>query len=923
MRTLLAIAVLLGCSTVSRSAETEAIDFRRDIEPIFARHCVRCHGADKQQSGLRLDDRQNLLRGGDFGEPTIVPGDSAASFLISAVSGENVDLRMPPEGDLLSKQQVDKLKAWIDQGAKMPTASFQAAVNPARELWSLRPLRPVRPPRFDDAWIANPIDAFVVEKLQAKGLSPSPPCNTATLARRVHLVMHGLPPSREQLARWEAASSLSGKDESLIEGVLQSPHYGERWAQHWLDVIRWGETAGFETNAPRPNAWPYRDWVIDSLNADKPFDRFVFEQIAGDTVGQDAALGFLVAGPANLPGQIGRDEESMRQARQDELDEVIRTVGQAFLGLTIGCARCHSHKFDPITQRDYYALQAMFAGLSYGERRLRGPENDRWTAQTPQAARRVAELTEELEAARESLGLREPLADVQSESFEPLEAKAVRMTIEATGDGNQASLYEFEIWTTPDDGRATNVALAELGGRATASSFALENQTRHPDNLNDGTVDRRQAYPWKAAKAGPAWIQVDLARPALVDRVVWHRGASTPADYEIAVQLPDDSWRLVADTRDRQPRLDDVRKAADVKLTASPAETERLASLIARLRSAQREHTRLAAGPQVFAARFEAPEATWLLRRGDPMQRTDQLAPAIPAALGDLELTLETADSDRRLALARFLGGPDNPLTARVIVNRIWQHHFGTGLVDTPSDFGRMGSRPTHPELLDWLAVELIQNGWSLKHIHRLILTSNTFRQASTPRDDALRVDADSRLLWRFPPRRLDAEALRDSILLASGKLRDQRGGAGFDFFNQRGGLSDYVPKETFDESGWRRMIYAHRVRMQTIDVFGSFDCPDAGQMTPSRNRSITPIQALNLLNSRFVNRQAAFFAERVREEADSENVEEQVRRAMLIAFTRPPSAEELQLLSALAREHGLEQVCRALLNANEFVFLQ
>jgi hypothetical protein len=234
-----------------------------------------------------------------------------------------------------------------------------------------------------------------------------------------------------------------------------------------------------------------------------------------------------------------------------------------------------------------------------------------------------------------------------------------------------------------------------------------------------------------------------------------------------------------------------------------------------------------------------------------------------------------------------------------------------------------MGSRPTHPELLDWLAVELIQNGWSLKHIHRLILTSSTFRQTSAPRDAALEVDADSRLLWRYPPRRLDAEALRDSILLVSGKLNEQRGGPGFSFFNQRGGLSDYLPKETFDEPGWRRMIYAHRVRMQAIDIFGAFDCPDAGQMTPDRNRSITPIQALNLLNSQFVNRQAGFFAERVEREAASDDIEDQVRQAVRLALSRAADDEELRALSDLARKYGLKQVCRVLLNANEFVFLQ
>ena len=913
-------SILLTCRSDGAEAQASApIDFRRDIEPILTGKCARCHGADEQESGLRLDDRENLLRGGDHERPSIVPGDVKASFLIHVVTETDADLRMPPEGEPLSKRQVELLRRWIDQGAKMPSAPGAGSPS-GSDFWSFRPLRTTPPPAIDDPWIANPIDAFVLAKLREKGLAPSPPAPASVLGRRVHLVMHGLPPTLDQVARGRSHS----ENAELVEDVLSSPRYGERWAQHWLDVIRWAETAGFETNAPRPNAWPYRDWLIDSLNADKPFDRFVFEQIAGDTVGQDAALGFLVAGPANLPGQIGRDEESMRQARQDELDEVIRTVGQTFLGVTVGCARCHSHKFDPITQRDYYALQAVFVGMRYGERRLRGAKNDRWTAQAADAANRVQALEAEIEAKRAALDLRPPVTDQQEESFDPVEVQAVRMDIAATGDGKQASLYEVEVWTAGDTGAPSeNVALARRGGQAIASGFALENQTRHPDNLIDGSVDERQAFPWKADKPGPAWIRIDLAQTASVDRVTWQRGYGTPADYRISVQAPDGIWREVAHSRDRLPRVDDARKPDEVRLDGvSAGDTARLVSLLADLRSARSEHARLSAGPRVFAARFTDPQPTWVLRRGDAMQRGDPVGPAVPAVLGNVGLAPDAPETQRRLALARFLANPENPLTARVIVNRIWQHHFGAGIVDTPSDFGHLGSRPTHPKLLDWLAGELIRSGWSLKHIHRLILQSNTFRQAGAPNQAAFSIDADSRLLWRFPPRRLDAEALRDSILLVSGKLNDAMRGSGFDLFNQRGGLSDYVSKETFDAEGWRRMIYATKIRMQAVDIFGSFDCPDAGQMTPRRSRSITPIQALNLFNSPFVNRQAGFFADRVRAEAGAQ-IDDQVKQAMRLALGREPSEDELARLRTLGERHGLPQVCRILLNANEFVFLQ
>ncbi|MDA7916453.1 DUF1549 domain-containing protein, partial [Verrucomicrobia bacterium] len=374
--------------------------------------------------------------------------------------------------------------------------------------WSFKPLNK------QDAHLS--LDSFIDAKLAEKGLHRSTPAPPATWLRRVSLDLTGLPPTPE-----EAAEFLQNPDSiAAVERLLASPRYGERWAQHWLDVIRWAETVGFETNKERQNAWPYRDWVIDSLNADKPYDQFLFEQIAGDTVGEDAALGFLVAGPANLAGQVGRDEAAMRGARQDELDEVVRTVGQAFFGLTIGCARCHDHKFDPILERDYYSLQAVFAGLSYGSRRLRGPENDKWTSQLPTARKKVSTLRAKLETHQQAHGLRPPLDTVHTEDFPPVSASAIRMRIEATVRGGPASLYEFEVHSV----EGSNVALATAGATPSASSFALANQSRHFDNLVDGSIDKRQSYPWVAVENGPAWFQIDFKKAAMINRVVLHRG---------------------------------------------------------------------------------------------------------------------------------------------------------------------------------------------------------------------------------------------------------------------------------------------------------------------------------------------------------------------------------------------------------------
>ena len=914
-----------GLATVffSGSISTaKPIDYEEQVRPILQQNCYTCHGAETQESGLRLDQRNVMLRGGDLGQRTLIPGKPDQSFLIHVLSAESAS-RMPPEGEPLSDAKIQILQQWIEEGAPWPGQMHLTADDVVSDHWSFQKINPgVSPP----ARANHSIDALIDAKLKDAGLERSARADPVTQLRRLHLILTGLPPTPEDLKRFQ--NDPAGFDAAYVKAVdqvLDSPRHGERWAQHWLDVIRWAETVGFETNLERVNAWPYRDWVIKSLNQDKPYNQFVYEQLAGDTIGQDAALGFLVAGPANLPGQVGRDEEAMRQARQDELDEVIRTVSQGLLGLTIGCARCHNHKFDPILQRDYYAMQAVFAGLSYGDRRKRGPENDEWSAQLPAAQEKLKQLLEERRHLQQTLELKPAIASLHTDRFATVMAQAVRMTITATQNGSPASLYEFEAWTPAEPDQPTrNVALASTGAVPSASSFALANQTRHFDNLVDGTTDRRQAFPWVAATTGPAWIEVEFARPVPIDRVVFDRGSSVPVAYQLEVRSSKTAaWKKIADTGHRMPREDDIRPAEAIDLAqASPDQIKQIVGNSAAIRTSQATVNRLRAGPQVFAARFTTdPEPTWHLRRGDPMQRTELVAPAIPRVLGNLKLDLNQPESERRIALAEHLTQQDHPLTARVIVNRVWHHHFGHGLIDTPSDLGLMGSTPTHPKLLDWLAATFIKNGWSLKHLHRRIVLSETFRQNNRPNPTAIAIDAEARLLWRFPPRRMEAEAIRDTILQTSGKLNLSAGGPGFSLFKQRGGLSGYDSLEVFDETGWRRMIYAHKIRMQSVDIFGAFDCPDAGQMKPKRTRSITPTQALSLFNSPFVNRQAQFFADRINKESDA-TTESQIQSAFQIALSRQPTSAEQQALETLVAEQGLTQLCRVLMNTSEFVYI-
>jgi len=676
--------------------------------------------------------------------------------------------------------------------------------------------------------------------------------------------------------------------------------------------VRYADTHGFEVNTPRPNAWPYRDWVIKAFNSDMPYDEFVREQIAGDTVGADAATGFLVAGPVVLPGQVGKDEASRRRARHDELAEIIKATGTSFLGLTIGCARCHDHKFDPIRQSDYYAMEAIFAGVHYGERPLRNPDKER---RAKALLPKLAKLRHEVLAA-EPLANPNPGADTRrrvrvdarrtTERFAPVAARYVRFTTHATNSKLEPCLDELEIYTSQGGELGPDLALASRGARATSSGNYKGNPRHSLAHINDGRYGNERS--WISNERGKGWVQIQLAETRTIDRVIWGRDRNRryrdrlPIDYEIAVSTDAARWKVVASSRDRIPY--DAPRAAK-----RPNELAEL----------EAEYSRLSAGDSVYAGRFEQPGVIHRLHRGDAMSPREVTPPGVPCALGSIDLPSGASDRERRVALARWLTDPANPLTARVAANRVWQHHFGAGIVDTPSDFGHMGARPTHPQLLDWLAKVLVDGHWSLAHLHRVILLSDTYQQSDAPRADAARVDAKDRLLWRFAPRRLEAEAIRDSILAVSGKLDLRMGGPGFSLFVPNTNyVRVYEPKTVWGPDTWRRMVYAHKVRMEPGGVFGAFDCPDAGQSTPKRARSTTAPQSLNLFNSTFVIQQAGLFAERITNAAPRDPVV----LAFELALGRAPAAAEARAARRLVAADGLPALCRVLFNTNEFLVL-
>jgi Protein of unknown function (DUF1553)/Protein of unknown function (DUF1549)/F5/8 type C domain len=711
-----------------------------------------------------------------------------------------------------------------------------------------------------------------------------------------------------------------------VDKFLASPQFGERWARHWLDAVRFAESHGFETNVARPNAWPYRDWVIKAFNDDKPYDRFVFEQLAGDTVGADAATGFLVAGAWD---QVkSPDPVLTANQRADELHDMVSTTGSAFLGLTVGCARCHAHKFDPVSQVDYYRMKAVFAGVQHGDRAMNSGDAATRERQFKAARATLAELEAKL-AEFEPLAnptaktpARTPVsAQFNRERFAPVTAKFVRFVVLATNTA-EPCIDELEVFAVGPN--LKNVALASAGAKVTSSgNYPGAPNIHQLVFVNDGNYGNSRS--WISNTAGKGTVTVELKESVEVDRVEWARDRDgryadrLATKYRIEVSTDGKAWQVVASSDDRLPMGSKTLATPPGLSQVAEAKWKQLAGDVAAARERLASLTR---SDLVYAGQFSAPSPTYRLHRGDATASREVVGPGVLEQFGaKLAIPEKASDTERRVALAKWITDPAHPLTARVIVNRLWQHHFGTGLVDTPSDFGRNGAKPSHPELLDWLASELVAKKWSLKHIHRLIVLSDTYRRSSATSAEGLAKDAQSRLLWRYTPHRLDAEAIRDSILLVTGKLELTGGGPGFDLFEPNGNyVKVYTPRKEFGPAEFRRMVYQTKPRMQLDDTFGAFDCPDGGQIAPKRNSSTTPLQALNLLNAPFLVQQAKFLADRVAK--DAIDPESRVRRAFALAFQRPPSDRELSAAVALVKAHGLPALCRALLNANEFLYV-
>ncbi len=876
------LAAVLGLAATA-GAQNEPINFTDHIRPIMERACWNCHGEAAQLSDLDLSSRDGALEGGTKG-PAIVPGRAEDSLLFRMVAGLDQP-SMPMTGDPLSDAELAAVRTWIDEGAHWDTGEVTAAADAlaalendelppgARDYWAFQhPQQATVPasPEFD-----HPVDRFLEATRQGAGLTVAPRADRLTLLRRAHVDLIGLPPTPEQVEEF-LADTERGAWERQIDKLLASPHYGERWGRHWMDVARYADTDGFEQDYVRLNMWRYRDYVIDSFNDDKPYNQFLREQIAGDeldyvTDETRIATGFLRSGP-----RVNFREKDNPERRHDYLDDVLATVGRGVLGMTVHCARCHDHKFDPILQKDYYSMQASIFG--YVE--IDYPLLDRDEADAYFAAMRDVDARQQ--------PLRDEVDAIETPYREELRAEMIR---ERFPENVQAAAFKPEAERTPGEQLLAVQVLTINPPRAQVAEALSPEDKARVDELNERIAALEDERP---------------PTPAMAHIV-------TDGDYRFAPDGPGDQVIGCPECR-TPPEVDGTYLYEE-------------------------------GGPD-----YQAPP-NYFLVRGDPFSPGSPMSPGFltAATYGDPPTEIARPGgrtSGRRLALAEWIASRDNPLTARVIVNRIWHHHFGRGIVRSLDNLGRMGDTPTHPELLDWLAVEFMDRGWSFKEMHRLLMTSEAYRMASSfPNQANADADPENNLLWRYRPQRIEAEILRDAIMTVSGgidltvggppvfphipaDILFQSDGKGFWCGSPPAGQRITAPSTGFwcEEPDrpevWRRSVYVFRRRSLGFPFFDTFDLPDQNQTAAARNVSTVSTQALTLMNNPFVLNQAELFAERLEREAPGD-LDAQIDLAYLIALTRKPTDAEREVARGLATEQSLVDFTHVMMNLNEFLYLR
>ena len=995
---MVAFAALEG--TCCAQTVSTRVDFNKEVRPIFEARCFACHGPSKQKGSLRLDRKADLEKGGESGA-VVVRGKSAESVLVKHVVGDELD-RMPPNGAPLSRQQIDVIRRWIDQGATIPAdVESKKGGKRSSEGWVFRaiskPKLPTPATQFS-SWVRTPIDAFILEKLVANGLRPSPEADRRSLIRRVAIDLTGLPPSPEEIDAF-VKDSAPDAYERLVERLLASPRYGERWARHWLDVAHYADSHGHDQDRPRPNAWPYRDYLIRSFNADKPYARFLQEQIAGDVLFPKeaealVATGFLAAGPWDESGlrDIQADSIDREAARYLDRDDIVTSTMATFAGVTVNCARCHDHKFDPIPQEDYYALQAVFAGIDKAERAYDGD---------PRVAARRKALAAEVERVRglagkadASLFTRERQAEVaefekarkgarddwqvltpsearskQGASLKVLIDRSVlavgnrpdRDTYTATAkvDGNGASALRLEVLT--DDtlphngpGRQDNGNLhlsevrvsAQVPGAANKSvEVKLKRAVADFDQEGWGVsraIDGDATTAWGIYPAvgqshaavfefeKPVGVGTGATLTVTLDQL--HGGGHLIGRFRLSVVAGPVSESVLP----IPAAISTILAAAKEKRT--PAQSAEIARWLWQ-RRLEKEQAALPAASMVYCGtnRFKpdgsfmptaTPRTVHLLTRGEITKPGPAVAPGALRAVKELRPRFSDRsgnEGERRAALAAWLTENANPLSWRVIVNRVWHYHFGRGIVDTPNDFGNMGGTPSHAELLDWLAADFRDHGGSLKRLHRLMLTSSVYRQAVQHDAAAAEKDADNRLLWRMNRGKLDAEAVHDAALAANGRMDQTMYGPPVMQFEVKPGVhvtpdADYDRYDIDAAGARRRSVYRFLLRTRPDPLFAALDCPEASLSAPVRQASLGAPQALVLWNNKFMLRQAELLSGIA--EGATKDEAERVRFTVRRVLGRTPTADEESKWLAYANRHGLANFCRVVMNSSEFLFV-
>ncbi|QVL33740.1 DUF1553 domain-containing protein [Telmatocola sphagniphila] len=873
-----ALLIFASGSVAADSPSPAALEqFEKKVRPIFVEHCASCHGADpkKIKAGFQILNRQNLLTGGDSG-PAIVPGQPDKSLLVEVIRYQG-DLKMPPRGKL-KDSEIAAIRQWIQAGAPWPEAAADAKdaapkkpgvlfSEEQKKFWAFQPVRkPAQlPPVPDSRRVQNPIDAFILSKLEAAGLKPAAAADKKTLIRRVTFDLTGLPPTPSEIEQFEKDSSAQAF-EKVVDRLLASPAYGERWARHWLDVARYADSNGLDENTAFGNAWKYRDYVIRSFNADKPFSQFLQEQIAGDLLPISAdqkvqadrytALGYLVLGPKLLA------EPDKQKMLIDIADEQIDTLGKGLLGLTLGCARCHDHKFDPIPTRDYYSLLSIFTStrtmqnlntVARAFERPLSPPEDPKIVRAREAFKKKNSERKDFEQklsqldAKETEKKKDYTQKIEKLRQEAADLEKIVPDLHLEKVRKELRDLETQFGKVPETNKAKRLEIHQEAEKRRAAIKELEPQVYDPNFVLSVEEGSPGAY---GTQPRNLFVQI--------------RGNYTTPGEEAPPIFP----RIL------------VGESAPVFVSTKPNGM---------------------AAPEPLKTRFGAPRP-----------------------------------SSGRLELARWLTDPQHPLTARVFVNRIWQHHFGEGLVRSVDNFGRLGERPSHPELLDWLAAEFLEHNGSVKHLHKVILLSATYQQGSRPDEASARLDPDNRLLGHFPRQRLEAEPLRDAMLAVAGTLDRQPATSLLPSKN-----FDYV---TNDQSGSaahynsnKRSIYLPVVRNNVFPFFQTFDFPDPSMMVGHRDRTVIAPQALYLMNNPFVRKQAEAFARRIWE-SDAKEVAARVELAYLMAFGRPARPEEIaqarEFLQAFEKtlanqkdpaQKTLESwsvLAQSLFASNEFVFI-